>query len=241
MLQKVFKSFRPPMAATLALFLLACLFATLGTWQQRRAAEKRAIELQHRTAPSLSLESAIDRKSRFSTVDALGRYEGTRHILLDNQIWHGQVGVYVFTPFHTVLGTTILVNRGWLPLSPDRKSLPKIPTPAGEVVLRGILNTPPVPGRLLGPADRLDQHDWPQLVTYLNLADISAILGAPLEDWVVQLSDSEPGGFEGRDWQPVYLTSSRHQGYAVQWFSLLAACFVMWVFIGLRKQTGTKK
>lgn len=241
MLPKLFKSFRPPMAATLALLLLACMFATLGTWQQRRAAEKRAIELQHQTAPSLPLESAIKQKSRFSAVDALGRYDGNRHVLLDNQIWHGQAGVYVFTPFYTVGGTAVLVNRGWLPLSPDRKSLPAIPTPAGEVVLRGMLNTPPVPGRLLGPPDRLHRDDWPQLVTYLNVPDISEILGTPLEDWVVQLSDSEPGGFEGRDWQPVYLTSSRHQGYAIQWFSLLAACFVMWVFIGLRNQTGTKK
>lgn len=228
------------MAATLALFLLACLFAALGTWQQKRATEKRALELQHQNAPSLPLESAIKQKSRFATVDALGRYDGSRHVLLDNQVWHGQAGVYVFTPFQTVTGTHILVNRGWLPLPPDRKSLPEIPTPAGEVVLRGILNTPPVPGRLLGPADRLDRNAWPQLVTYLNLADISAILGTPLEAWVVQLSDSEPGGFEGRDWQPVYLTSSRHQGYAIQWFSLLAACFVMWAFIGLRNQTGNK-
>lgn len=238
---KLFKSFRPPMAATLALFVLACLFATLGTWQQRRAAEKRALELQHQTAPSLPLESAINRQSRFSTIDARGHYDVNRHILLDNQIWHGQAGVYVFTPFETTGGMLILVNRGWLPLSPDRKSLPEIPTPAGEVVLRGVLNTPPVPGRLLGPADRLDRNAWPQLVTYLNLQDISEILGTPLEDWVVQLSDSEPGGFEGRDWQPVYLTSSRHQGYAIQWFSLLAVCFVMWVLIGLRNQTGTKK
>jgi len=229
------------MAATLTLFLLACLFATLGTWQEKRAAEKRALELQHETAPSLSLESAIQRKSRFSPVDALGRYDGSRHVLLDNQIWQGRAGVYVFTPFYTDNGMVILVNRGWLPLAPDRKALPGIPTPAGEVVLRGILNTPPVPGRLLGPADRLDRNDWPQLVTYLNLQDISEILGTPLEDWVVQLSDSEPGGFEGRDWQPVYLTSSRHQGYAIQWFSLLAACFVMWVFIGLRNLSGTKK
>jgi len=238
---KVFKSFQPSKAATLALLVLACLFAALGTWQQKRAVEKRALELQHQTAPPLPLATAIQRNSRFSTVDALGRYDETRHILLDNQIWRGQAGVYVFTPFHTTGGATILVNRGWLPLAPDRQSMPGIPTPDGEVVLRGILNTPPVPGRLLGPADRLERNAWPQLVTYLNLADISEILGTPLEDWVVQLSDSEPGGFEGRDWQPVYLTSSRHQGYAIQWFSLLAACVVMWVFLGLRNQTGNKQ
>jgi cytochrome oxidase assembly protein ShyY1 len=104
-----------------------------------------------------------------------------------------------------------------------------------------MLNTPPVPGRMLGSADRLGQVQWPQLVTYLNLPDISATLGTSLENWVVQLSKTEPDGFDGRDWQAVYLSSSRHQGYAFQWFALLTACVVMWVFLGLRKQTGIRK
>ncbi len=241
MLPEVFKSFRPSRAATLVLFLLACLFASLGTWQQRRAVEKLAIEQQNLNAPPLSLETAVTQNSRFSTINARGHYDASRHILLDNQIWQGQAGVYVFTPFYTTEGTAILVNRGWLPLSPDRKNLPAIPTPNAEVELTGILNTPPVPGRVLGSADQLQREQWPQLVTYLNLPDISETLGTPLENWVVQLAKTEPDGFDGRDWQPVYLSSSRHQGYAFQWFALLAACVVMWVFLGLRKQTGIKK
>jgi surfeit locus 1 family protein len=241
MLSEVFKSFRPSRPATLVLFLLGCIFASLGTWQQRRAVEKLAIEQQHQNAPTLSLETAIARNSRFSTIEARGQYDANRHILLDNQIWQGQAGIYVFTPFFTTEGTAILVNRGWLPLSPDRRTLPRIPTPNDEVVLKGMLNTPPVPGRMLGSADRLGQVQWPQLVTYLNLPDISATLGTSLENWVVQLSKTEPDGFDGRDWQAVYLSSSRHQGYAFQWFALLTACVVMWVFLGLRKQTGIRK
>jgi len=241
MLPKVFKSFRPSRAATLVLFLLACLFATLGTWQQKRALEKLALEQQHQIARPLSLETAIARDSRFSTIDANGHYDTDRHILLDNQIWQGRAGVYVFTPFYTSEGTAILVNRGWLPLAPDRKVMPEIPTPQHKIVLKGILNTPPVPGRILGSADQLRQEQWPQLVTYLNLSDISNSLGAPLENWVIQLSRSEPHGFAGRDWKPVFLSSSRHQGYAFQWFALVASCVVMWVFIGFRKPSGISK
>ncbi|MGA9573386.1 MAG: SURF1 family protein [Lysobacterales bacterium] len=241
MLPKLFKSFRPPRAATLTLFLLACVFATLGTWQQKRALEKKEIELQHQVAGPLSLEKAIAQNSRFSTVNASGHYDVDRHVLLDNQVWQGRPGVYVFTPFYTTKGATILVNRGWLPLAADRKSLPMIPTPQNQVILKGILNTPPVPGRMLGAADQLDQDNWPQLVTYLNLKDISESMGTPLETWVVQLSKSEPDGFEGRDWKPVYLNSSRHQGYAFQWYALLAACVVMWVYLGFRKPPGISK
>lgn len=241
MRQGVFKTFRPPRAATLVLFLLACLFMMLGSWQQKRALEKSELEQQHRIALPLTLEKAIAQGSRFSQVDVSGHYDVSRHILLDNQIWQGRAGVFVFTPFYTTEGISILVNRGWLPLLPDRRTMPEIPTPQHEVVLKGMLNTLPVPGRILGPADQLEQERWPQLVTYLNLPDISESLDTPLENWVIQLLKSEPHGFEGREWKPVFLSSERHKGYAFQWFALVAACVVMWVYLGLRKPSGINK
>lgn len=237
----VFKTFRPSMTATLALFLLACLFLMLGTWQQKRASEKAEMEQQHRIALPLSLEEAISQGSRFSQVDVSGHYDVNRHILLDNQIWQGRAGVYVFTPFYTTNGMSILVNRGWLPLSPDRKTMPEIPTPRTEIVLKGMLNTLPVPGRILGSADQLKPEQWPQLVTYLNLQDISGLLDSPLESWVIQLSKSATGGFDGRDWKPVFMSSERHKGYAFQWFALVAACVVMWIYLGFRKPSGINK
>jgi len=241
MLSTVFKSFRPSMAASLALFVLATVFMTLGMWQQHRAAEKLLLEQLHKTALVLSLKDAISQDRRFSSIEVYGHYDPDRHVLLDNQVWQGRVGVYVFTPFETIGGVNILVNRGWLPLNPDRKSLPEIPTPTQQIVLKGMLNTLPVPGRLLGQADQLETGQWPQLVTYLNLSDISLSLGMPLENWVIQLSPSEPGGFEGREWKPVFLSSDRHRGYAFQWFSLVAACIVMWLFLGFRKPSGISK
>jgi len=55
------------------------------------------------------------------------------------------------------------------------------------------------------------------------------------------LSKSEPTGFEGREWKPVFLSSSRHKGYAFQWFALVAACVAMWMFLGFRKSSGNNK
>lgn len=239
--QKVFKSFRPSKSLTLVMFLLACLFTMLGTWQQKRASEKILLEQQHQNARPLSLESAMVQEHRFSSITVGGRYDTNRHILLDNQIWQGRAGVYVFTPFFTNQGKTILVNRGWLPLAADRKTMPGIPTPGHGIVLTGKLNTPPVPGRMLGSADQVQKGQWPQLVTYLNLSDISSSLDVHLEDWVIQLSESDPLGFDGRDWKPVFLSSSRHKGYAFQWFALVAACIVMWIYIGFRKPSGKRK
>jgi len=223
------------------LLLLAALFASLGTWQTKRAAEKSATELQHQVATTVEFETALAGGQRFARIDIGGHYDPERHILLDNQVWKGRVGVYVFTPFYTNDETTILVNRGWLPLSADRRTVPEIPTPHHETILRGMLNILPVPGRMMGQADTLNQDKWPQLVTYLNHANIAESLDSPLENWVIQLSPSEKDGFEGREWKPVFLSSDRHKGYAFQWFSLTAACFVLWVFISFRKTSGSSK
>ena len=241
MVLKVFKSFRPSGSTTLVIFVLVCVFATLGTWQLKRAADKKALEQQHQVATSLALKTAIAQNSRFARVNVRGHYDPVRHILLDNQIWQGRAGVYVFTPFYSLSGSVILVNRGWLPLDADRKKMPEIPTSEQEIVLKGILNTIPVPGRILGTADNLKQDQWPQLVTYLNLPDISESLKTPLENWIVQLSKEESGGFDGREWKPVFLSSDRHNGYAFQWFALVAASIIMWLYLGFRKTSGNNK
>jgi surfeit locus 1 family protein len=225
------------MLGTLTMWVLAGLFFSMGIWQTNRAADKSEIEQQHSSASIVSFKQALAGGHRFARIDVSGHYDPRRHILLDNQIWHGRGGVHVFTPFHTLDGTTILVNRGWLPLAPDRQSLPAVPTPLHETVLRGILNTLPVPGRILGAADKMQADEWPQLVTYLNHHDIAQSLNLPLEKWVVQLSKSEQAGFEDRNWKPVYLSSSRHKGYAFQWFALALVSLVLWVFMGYRKPT----
>lgn len=229
------RSFRPSAAPTLALCLLAVLFASLGAWQARRAADKSALESQHRDAAHLPLAAALESDRRFAVVESYGRYDPTRHVLLDNQVWRGRGGVHVFTPFTTNGGTSVLVNRGWLPLAPDRKTLPDVPTPDGDVTLTGRLNLYPVPGRKVGAADRLQAGRWPQLVTYMEHADIEQALGLELAPRIVQLLPGEPHGFEGRDWQAAYMTSERHRGYALQWFAMTAACIVLWLATSFRR------
>jgi len=220
------------------LFVLASLFVSLGTWQEKRAAEKEQTELQHQMASRSSFETALAEDERFARIDVSGHYDPIRHILLDNQVWQGRAGVHVFTPFYTLDGTAILVNRGWLPLAAERQNLPDVPTPQHETVLRGMLNTLPVPGRILGQADKINQNQWPQLVTYLNLKNINEALDVSLENRIIQLSGSEQAGFEGRDWKPVFLTSRKHKAYAFQWFALATVSIVLWIFTGFRKTPG---
>lgn len=236
-----FKSFHPPFGITVILLIMISLSAGLGVWQTKRAGEKELLEQQNQDAPEISLEKALVEKARFSRVNIRGHYDANRHFLLDNQILKGRGGVFVFTPFYTIGGAVILVNRGWLAMPVDRKSLPVVPTPQEELVLSGILNTIPEPGRILGDADELGRDNWPQLLTYMKLMDMSESLQQPLENWVVQLSTAEQSGFEGRDWKPVFITSDRHKAYAFQWFALSVAGIILWLYSAFRTYSGKEQ
>jgi len=219
------------------LLLLAILFASLGAWQTRRAAEKTALEAEHEQAPRLALDTALANDQRFARIEVNGRYGPQQHILLDNQLWQGRNGVHVFTPFTTGDGISILVNRGWLPLQADRKILPEIPTPTHEITISGRLNIIPVPGRMVGEADKLETDRWPQLVTYMNHTDIARVLALPLETRIIQLSLEAEHGFEDRDWKPVFLSPERHRAYAFQWYALMTASIILWLLTGYGVRT----
>ena len=233
------QTFKPSFGSTIVLALLAALFASLGMWQTSRSAEKFELEHQFSSAAIMPLTEAIKQDRRFAKISTSGKYDSERHILLDNQILQGQPGVHVFTPFYTEDGITILVNRGWLALGADRSVLPDVPTLDLSLAISGRLNTFPVPGRLLGDADKLQNDQWPQLVTYLNQADIARALGTTIVPWVVQLAAEDESGFKGRDWQPVYLTSDKHTAYAFQWYALAFVTLVLWVFGGIRRAKGS--
>lgn len=228
-------SFRPSIKLTLVLFLLALIFMRLGIWQTDRKAEKQMLFEQFENAPVLSIEQALQQQERFARVEARGRYDPDRHILLDNKIFNGRAGVHVLTPFSLENGAQILVNRGWLPLAADRLSLPAVPTDGRERIVRGILNRPSTGGQRLGEADIVKRDDWPQLITYLDMNSVAEALETSLEPWLVQLDADDTSGFEDRQWQAAVMTPQVHGAYALQWFALAAAALVIWIILGIRR------
>lgn len=227
--------FRPSIKLTLALFILALVFLRLGIWQTDRKAEKQMLFEQFENAPLLSLEEALQQREQFARVEARGRYDPDRHILLDNKIFNGRAGVHVLTPFSLENGTQILVNRGWLPLAADRRSLPAVPTDGRVLTITGILNRPSTGGQRLGEADIVKRDDWPQLITYLDLNSVDEALETSLEPWLVQLDAEDASGFEDRQWQAAVMTPEVHGAYALQWFALAAAALVIWIILGIRR------
>jgi len=231
-------SFRPAVAPTMAAAALAALFLSLGSWQLQRSAAKQERIERHASAPHRVGLPPADAAGEFIHTTLRGAFDTRRHVLADNQVLNGRAGVHVYTPFRLPGGESVLVNRGWLPLAPDRRELPEISTPGEAIEISGRLGPIPASGRQLGPTDDVEPERWPQLLTYPDLARISGALGSELFPLVLFLDPESPGGFEGRDWPPVFLTPTRHRAYAFQWFALAAAILAAWFLLGLRGGTG---
>lgn len=227
--------FRPKPGLTLMLFFLALVFSGMGYWQLQRKAEKEILFEQYENAPLMDLGSAITSGQRFVQTEGYGRFDTKRHFLLDNRTFKGRAGVHVLTPFTLGDGQTVLVNRGWLPMPPDRRTLPDVPTDSGPMTISGRLNTLVTAGPRLGDADKLDPAQWPQLVTYLDQEPLEEALGLPLAPWLLQLDASREGGFEDRQWKAAVMGPETHGAYAVQWFALAIAAVIIWITLGYRE------
>lgn len=221
--------------------VLATIFASLGSWQVKRKAEKQTLFDRFENAPLLNIGDALEQGERFALVSANGQFDTERHVLLDNRILDGRAGVHVLTPFTLEDGRSLLVNRGWLPLPADRRSLPEVPTDDAPRVITGRLNRLPSDGPRVGDADVLTTNNWPQLVTYLDLTTVEDALGLTLLPWLVQLDADQDEGFDGRQWRAAVMPPEVHGAYALQWFGLMAAAIIIWITLGLRQGAASSR
>jgi cytochrome oxidase assembly protein ShyY1 len=99
---------------------------------------------------------------------------------------------------------------------PDRRILPWLPAPTGELTLAGALYQR-LPGGL-----QLDDRVVPPLadrqrVGWLDVPRLAGWLGRPLYPYQLRLDRAEPGALE-TGWPVVAIYPQKHTGYALQWF-----------------------
>ncbi|WP_331397174.1 SURF1 family protein [Vibrio sinaloensis] len=219
------------MILTLVVF---SLLINLGLWQLGRADEKLAME-QYLSSREFSqpismseLESqtkgyltGIKVKARLTPVS--GKY-----LLLDNQTYQGQVGYLAMQLMINEQGKGVLLERGFVPAAESRSVLPRVEWLNQPIEVTGRLyqrSNNPLSEQLLaepGPVVRIQN---------LNLARLAEEWQQPLEPYVFQ-PQVEDWTYP-QPWQPVPMTSSKHIGYAVQWFAMAAALLGLsgWVFV----------
>lgn len=219
----------------IAAVLVILMCARLAAWQFDRADEKRDLLANWAQAAPAALDEA-DRQDRlYARIRASGRFDPDRHVLLDNQVRGGRVGVHVFTPFRPDgMDRTWLVNRGWHPLASRQAALPEIDTPDEALTISGRLADPPKVGRQLGEAGALDAEQWPNLVTYLDLDRVETAFGNELAAQVILLDPGHAAHLSGDEWQPVNFGPDRHLAYAWQWITMAVVVFLIWVALTWR-------
>ena len=205
-------------------------FAALGTWQLGRAHDKeRALAAFEaaRSAPPRELSDTSMRGAASGIpelpvrVQANGRYDDGVTLLLDNVVLDGKAGVSVLTLYQPDdVGYAVLVDRGWLPLPPDRRP-PIVPAAgASRDRIEGMLRSPPSSGVRMGNAEFV-RGSTPPLLAYLDLDALERQSGTRLLRAVLQLAPDANHGFTRR-WEPLPggMPPERHRGYAVTWFAL---------------------
>ena len=224
------------------------LFIALGFWQLSRAQQKTAVLKEFQARAELGPFSAKDLRTpkdwRFYQVKLNGHFDDAHTILLDNKTFNGKVGYEVYTPFIAQgMDTTILVDRGFIPLGVSRDALPAVPkTAKGKATIQGMLNTPPLYVSFGEMRDN-GKTAWPLRVEYIKLSTLSKLLDTNLYPYVLSINPESPSALQVK-WQIVNVDPNKHMGYAVQWFALALTLLIISVVLNRaprKKKVSVKK
>ena len=210
-------------------FLSLTLLCALGGWQMLRGMEK--VRIESRIAESDGVVEHLDHRPQdwdslaYRQVGLQGEWLD-RMFLLDNRIHQGRAGYELFAPLMLGDQALVMVNLGWLSRTDLEADLPPFEQLDGSASITGQLYLPQK-GFTLGPPSH-DDLSWPRVIQYLDFEYFSDSLGKGVEPAVL-VADNANLGTVGI-WQPMAMDSSRHFGYAVQWWGL-AAVLVVFGFI----------
>lgn len=177
-------------------------------------------------------------------------------LLLDNQVFEGRVGYLAYQVFqvahagantNAVTGTNtgaitidnaeavkkdlpwLMVELGFVAANIDRRILPDItPVPLSAIDLNGRVYQ-----KQINPLSHQLHAEDGNVMRFqnLNLAALAEKIGHPLAPVVLQ-PDSIPNIALPKPWTPIPLSAQKHQGYALQWFTMAAVFLSLMLWIG---------
>jgi surfeit locus 1 family protein len=236
------RTFAPRPFTTLLAIVLIVLLVSLGRWQLHRAADKQLLfdAFAAGSDATQKIDLAGPKVPRYSQVEAVGHYDETRQILIDNMVEAERAGYFVITPFALQAGGWVLVNRGWVPLGKSRAERPAIPVAADPRRIRGRADNLPSPGIRMGTPAAL-AAPFPVVANFPTHAAVAQLLNETQWTPAADLILLDPGEQDGyvRHWTAPGVPPMRHIGYAVQWFGLAMALLVIYIVTNFRR-TGAE-
>jgi len=228
---------RSLLVVTMATVLGVALTVCLGVWQLSRGHEKEALHaaiMARQAQPALDTVAALKDRSVFAQlhqgVKLEGRWLSQHTVYLENRPMQGRSGFIVLTPLQLDGGTTVLVQRGWIPRhQQDRTLLAPIATPQGLVQVTGRIASGPSEVMGLGETSSkttAQTAGQSPIRQNLKLAEFSNEIGVSLVGTVLQ-TDADADGLQ-RNWPEITAGVEKHWGYAFQWFALAAVQLLLY-------------
>jgi len=226
------------------------LLVNLGFWQLGRGEEKLLMEKQlqgRKNLPYLSIERIPENRADITGLKVKARLAETDMPLLylDNQTISGTVGYLVYQPMQisggNLSGPTryLLAELGFIAAAASREELPDVAVrlPAGLIEGRiysrsaNPLSSDLMPETLkrqtLNGQSATEQNDI--RIQNLNFSQLSSQLNVPFVPFAIQPDKLENWPLP-QPWQPLPMSSSKHFGYALQWFVMA----MVWAMIMLK-------
>ncbi len=233
--------FNPGLISTIITVAILYTMISLGFWQLDRAEFKSTLQQKIKQRKNLSAlgldelpQSREDR--RYLPAKFYAEFDAQHSFLLDNRTFNGQVGYHVYTPAKVNATKAVLVSRGFVEMGKTRAQLPDITAPTGNIEIQGLLDLPP--SRALVLAENVQQTErWPVVLQYVDLTEISSILGYELYDMVLWLDNesTKANGVFEYDLPVLNLNAAKNNGYAFQWFALSLALLLIYIVVNTKR------
>lgn len=221
-----------PFFATLFTFMGVVVLCLLGSWQIQRLQWKQGI------LDNIAAEMEVDAASRFIDLQFVpddmlfmrghvtGRFDHDKEFFLQSRTHDGVPGYHLIAPLLVDDKTTLLVNRGWVPIELERKEGFSIFRPQGTVTLVGMLTALPEYNAFV-PENDLENSTWYKI----DIREISEhFLIDTLSDGLFYVDGEEIVGQYPVPAAQILSPSNNHAQYAVFWFTMAAAFVFVYFF-----------
>ncbi|MHA1537151.1 MAG: SURF1 family protein [Alphaproteobacteria bacterium] len=227
--------FRPRLWPTLIALPMVLTMLGLSLWQLDRRSWKHemiALRTARIAAPAIDLPKSPDLgRLQFRKMRVRGRYLHGKELFVGARSRRGNLGYHIYTPFVAVDGSTILVNRGWVPLARKQTNLRRRGQIVGEIELIGHLRGGGRKG-FFTPDNVPGENFW----FYIDIPAMAAHVGIsrPRAFYLQVSGQAPPGGWP----RPVAIWVTQpdnHLQYAFTWAALAVALLVIYLLYHRRR------
>ncbi len=220
----------------LKILIFAIIFApltfSLGVWQVNRANEKIEI-LENYDKLLLSTPLALDNDHKnWQPVKTSGTFEDFI-IYEDNAILDGKAGYKIYHLFKNSDNSYIFIHRGFVERNKIKNNLPEVEVPEGIKNLEG-----KVLKRTNNAFIQNIQESDSRIIQEFDLSYLkerhSLLKNKEIYEYLFNLQAENEMKFSAIE-KPVNMSSSKHIGYAIQWFGLCAALIILTIYAYRRK------